>query len=468
MDLRDIRSLYYMDETCGSNETVVDNLRLATKDAPRPPNLVEPFDLLGADQGWKEQVKRVPPLPKRDIPRETGPVKALGPVTLPEVDWGQKCPRNGAFGECGDAGTANVRAVAAYDNRRIAVVLGDDWILASFDGGTTWGGLDGQSAKATPCPRTHGHAGMGAGLYSGDLYVMARHMCGGGGGISRLDVTPIVFRGDRWEIGPTVLLDHHSRHCPNDFPIFFQQASGRVWGFWDAGCIDSSARHAHFARYSDDGGIAWRSPGAYPLQLAYVPGSLAAPFVDGVAAFGNDAWQRFDGTNFVAGVAFPRGRLDCVSAAGTTGGILAAAFVPFKKRTALTVYRLAGARWETDPLDDGQAGEIGSVSLTACGERIACFWSRTEKRDGRSDYAILGRIWNAAAGWSPAFEIARETDPIHRIVTPVVSPPDYAPVFWDRLVKTQTKWRDAYPWVRFARVPVDGTWKSAAEAAARR
>jgi len=134
LKLSDIRTLYYFNEAGQGVRTYLDNLRLARKGAPRPAKLVEPTDLIPPDMGWRDaESAKVPPIPKRDIPRVAGPVEPLGPITLPKVDWGRQSAHKGAFGEGGDYGTPNVRGVVAYDNKRLAVVLGARWIFASFD-----------------------------------------------------------------------------------------------------------------------------------------------------------------------------------------------------------------------------------------------------------------------------------------------------------------------------------------------
>ena len=49
MNFGDIRSLYYFDEAGMKSVTYVDNLRLATKNAPRLGKILEPAEYLGAD-----------------------------------------------------------------------------------------------------------------------------------------------------------------------------------------------------------------------------------------------------------------------------------------------------------------------------------------------------------------------------------------------------------------------------------
>ncbi len=452
MNLADIRSLYYFDETCEGNLSYVDNLRLATKAAPKPANMIEPFNMMGADQAWDDQVKKVAPAPKREIVREAGPIEQLGPITLPPVAFNTHSPRNGAFGEGGDAGTPNVRAVAAFDNRRIAVVLGQQWMLASFDGGKKWGSIDGKTDQATPCPVSHGHAGMGAGFYSGDIYFLARNMCNGGGGILRINETPIFLKGDAWSSGPTVLFDYHNRHCPEGHPIVFQCKSGRVWGFWDCGSVEGG-KAAHLAKYSDDGGINWRYPGPFPEQIVRVPGSVAAEFRDAVAVFGENHGQYFDSKTdqFVKLPDLPE-VCSVDSAAGTPEGNLAVAF-KYDKRPGITLAHLEDKHWKLEVIDDGSTGESAPVALTASGSKIMAFWFRHEK-DG---YSLLYAVTGPDGHWTKPIEITRETEPVHRLVLPVVSPPDYAPVFWDHLVKGKPD--AASMWVRFARVPSGKAWE---------
>ncbi|KPJ71489.1 MAG: hypothetical protein AMS14_09090 [Planctomycetes bacterium DG_20] len=481
LNLGDMYSIYYFDEAGQRNITYLDNLRLATKAAPRPANLVEPFDYLGADMGRLEESAKVPPAPKRNFPRESGPVEPLGPITLPHVEYRGWSGHLGAFGEGGDYGTANICGVAAYDNRRIAVQAG--YLFATFDGGKTWGSLDGKPNEASRYPGG-GHAGMGGCYYSGDFYALIRtarlkEACNGGTGITRYDMIPIFFQGESWQVGPRVIFDHHYRHCPYYYPIVFQCKSGRVWAFSDGGLSRPTGDQSlnflwgYFAKYSDDGGITWRSPGPYPQQVVPVVGEMAVPYKDQVAVFGTGAphkdtdysWQFYDAKaeKFQTGLTIPGGNKFAVVAAAGTGDALLAALAPVRAtRTSLTVACLVGDTWRLDQLDDGSAGQIGPVSMTASGEKAFCFWFRKEMKDGKESFALLYALWGPKTGWGKPLEITREADAVHRIVVPVVSPPDYAPVFWDKLTPRHNDAKTNYPWVRFARVPSDRPWKPAA------
>jgi len=324
---------------------------------------------------------------------------------------------------------------------------------------------------------------MGASYYGGNLYAMLRTTgrCNGGNGITRYDMIPIFFQGDSWQTGPQVPFDHHCRHCPYGRPIVFQCKSGRVWTFFNMGGLRPIAEgyagygEYCFAKHSDDGGITWRYPGAYPHQVVRVAGEeTAVPYKDQVAVFGKDSifgdrnfhWQFFDGEKFQEGTpALPlafadRRKILVQSAAGTPQGTLMAALLPRGgKRDNLTTANLIGGQWKLEQLDDGSAGEIGPVALTASGEKVFCFWVRKETKEGTDTYPLLYALWEPKGGWGKPLEVTREAEAIHRIVTPVVSPPDYAPVFWDKWTPFKNEWKKNYPWVRFARVPSDKPWK---------
>ncbi|MFH0982063.1 MAG: hypothetical protein V2A79_11035 [Planctomycetota bacterium] len=493
LDLGKVHSLYLWVESAPKSRVFVDNLRLAGEGAPPPAVAVEPFQMLGADFGWSEQVKNLPPIPKREFPRASGPVEQLGPVTLPKAGYTDKSYISGGiFGKGGDYGTAIIRGVAAYDNRRILVILDPGRAFASFDGGATWGGLDGKSPGPTITGAWSGHSGVGGSHYTGDAYSMIRcspmtkrdgngaitfdgelypHRCHGGGNIGYAGMKIIIFQGDRWELGPEVLLDHHMRHCPGvPGAVFLQLKSGRTWGFWHSDCNLQGGIHI-VGKCSDDGGLTWKFPGRHPsifgLNKAHINGFLPFPYKEHVAVVWNPrddsggtpvAWCWFDGEKFSEPQVIDKAAL-MASAAAIPDGTVFVAMKPRRNGRGLFVKRLAGAEWKADPLDDGAAGAIGSVALTASGDEAFCFWMREEAKGEAKSYPLLYSSWSRDGGWSQPVEIARESEPVHRIVTPEVCPPDYVPVFWDNGIRdNKPGWSDKL-WVRFARVPADKPWK---------
>jgi len=270
------------------------------------------------------------------------PVESLGPITLPRFDWDETKHKGNLKGggrplyvetgvppRAAFAGRTDLRSAVAYDNKRMLVELGGYYWFASFDGGKTWGGIDGKSPGQPTLSYRHGlrHGGLGACYYSGDAYTVARGWmaaggCNTGAGISRVWVEILRFMGDRWERSPMMLLDHHARGCPISAQVV-QLRSGRIWAFWDAGRLGRGIGRS-WAKFSDDDGLHWRFPGRYPENPGLVNMSrkqLVAVFKEDVAFLGDGMFRTCDGNRFT------EEKLPCTvqSAAGTPGGRLAVA-----------------------------------------------------------------------------------------------------------------------------------------------
>ncbi|KKL81061.1 hypothetical protein LCGC14_1998540, partial [marine sediment metagenome] len=203
------------------------------------------------------------------------------------------------------------------------------------------------------------------------------------------------------------------------------------------------------------------NPQREPENSALRPGGgLPVPYRRSVAFVSSDprgsvSWRRFDGKGYSPSQLIHKTRIAKSAAATPEGTVFVATLAGRRAKVKdLLVARLDGESWKFDTIDDGLAGKIGPVALTAAGDRAVCFWVRSAGKTDTATHDILYRTWTAKTGWGATSKIAREKDPVHRIVTPLISPPDYAPVFWDKLIEDRRKWRQDYPWVRFARVPV--------------
>ncbi|MFC1479527.1 hypothetical protein ACFL6F_02920 [Planctomycetota bacterium] len=503
LKLEKIHSLYAWVEYVASGKrpkgfkgatVYADNLRLAKSNAPKPAGLIEAFQILPADYGWSELAKKITPVPERKFPRTTGPVKQLGPVILPSLGYGRRAYMfGGPFGTGGDYGTKVYRNIAAYDNKRILLIVDPGRIFATYDGGETWKGIDG-STGPTLVKTWSNHAGVGGDGLSGDAYIIIRSTrnmktskqdgtislagfskasCHGGGNLNIMSLRLLRFRGDKWALGSEVMLDHHVRHCPgNPGAVVLRLESGRVWSFWHSDTNIQGGIHIN-GKYSDDQGINWKFPSRYPsiqgTKKMYVNYFYAFPYKDRVAVIWNQRdnnlpvmWSYFDGKEFSSPQSVA-GKASVQSAAALQNGTVYAAMKPIRgKNLKLYIRIFDGKEWKTGTvLDDASSGSIRSVSMTRSKDKLFCFWIRLEKKDEKNIWAVLYSYRNTDGVWSKPITISRQTEGIHRIVTPDISPNDYIPVFWDSSVSTKNRKPEWYKdlWVRFARVPSDKPWE---------
>jgi hypothetical protein len=181
-----------------------------------------------------------------------------------------------------------------------------------------------------------------------------------------------------------------------------------------------------------------------------VCGSVLVPFGRGLAVLGRRAkWQRLDGQAWSPPRKMPWGVP--YDAAATAVGervflVRGARYRDAAQQPAagsLQVAELAEGKWKTTTLE---ARNVGDAILSASGEAVFCFYVRYVGPERRNH--VCARRWHEGV-WSPARTVAVEDMQINRLAAPVVSAPDYAPVWWDEWRKGRGRPLE----LRFALVP---------------
>jgi hypothetical protein len=442
LDLKKMRNLWtFVWETSAPTTVLMDNLRLATKDAPARPEVLR-----------DETPMRLPGPPK-PVPRQAiqlqpdhSPLKDEKPKT---IDLAQRWP--GAFAGFGNKGYRFQwrGGIAAFDNRHLALLLlgdGRRGVLVTSDGGDTWNGLDGTPAPTTfPC---HAHA-MGAAADTEGILMVASAgrgaSCGGNAPTDRVWFRQLAFRGDRWQLSPETLVTSDPRHCPYTYSLL-RLASGRIWVSWrEEDRFNTWSLHL---RLSDDGGATWlswrpgKTPGVDTSDLISDCGTLA-PCGDSTmcvytraARKGYSAQQAyfttFDGETWSkpAPIEGSDGRV--WSAANAGGKNVLVSLDSFGKGSILS---WDGATWKKEFPKDASGG-----LLTMAGERVFLVALDRPQKELR--------LWERKAPglWTDPRQLVSEPEPIETYSVPVSSPPNFAPVAW---TSPQRKW------VKLLRVPVE-------------
>ncbi|MFH1024751.1 MAG: hypothetical protein V1809_15320 [Planctomycetota bacterium] len=471
----------------GKTDIFIDNIRLLVPDA-KDEVKGELIKMEGEPRPFARRVwdKNPPPRDRTTFKRETGPVEKLGPVTVYEGGGNHACaPAH--FGGNGETyGQSIRRGVVAWDNKRLLVIFGGKphpeapkitWggageysqtvVLASFDGGKTWGGLQPGDKGPVQLDDWYWRASASSDG-GGDLYYVGTENCD-----SYVEGHDVFFRrlgftGDGWEYDRMTIVDQNEYKCPGPARAL-RLSTGRIWTVWTDGW------NGVWSKYSDDDGLTWApckdaSIKEFPRPL-YVPkledlgkpnppkppatvllwpaepaaGSLLAPYKGQVAVIAYDGtqWASHDGKAWGATQKVPwkngKGSQAAEAVLGEDRIFLARAE---NDNTVLSAIRLEGGAWqEAEELDKGK---FGSSILTASGESVFCFYVKVEGED----YNVYSRRWKGGK-WEPAEKIGMEKEQICQLAAPTVSPPDYAPVFWDQLGKKGIK----STWIRFARIP---------------
>lgn len=483
---RIVNLVIYLEEASeDAGQVFFDNLRLAAKDSPAPATPIEPTQEIERDWGWRDMAGKHPPIKQPEVKRETGPVGKLGPVTL----------ASGYKDFCsylGNDGPRFYRSIAAIDNRRIVALVGGQQPLAfaTFDGGKTWGGLDGTPDKPTPLGSYSQVAWASADSLSGNAYIAFNSTvklrggyaadrldlpagpdyfdrfkgvgyCIGGWTMRCIGLRNIVFNGERWEEpGPGAVLDDFARHCIHWAEVI-RHPSGRLWAFLDVGC-DVIGRISVRAVYSDDNGLTWVR--SHAGRYLHEPGPCfrafyAAPYGDGVALClvnqgdeeGKEAepddgamWTSFDGHAWAPVAYFEKDKVKQVfslvswhpraSGEKPKPGRL---FALFEREGKLILGRLKEGKWEAlsdaPVVDDGTKGPFHFSILTVSGDAVLCLWVRDFEKgeDGVAHSKVLLRRYHVPTEkLGPEEELVTEQEPVSALAVPYVSPPDYVPMLW--------------------------------------
>jgi len=443
LDLTKMRNLWtFVWETSAPTTVLMDNLRLATKEAAAR------LDVL-RDETPMTLPEPPKPVPRRAIPLQPDrtPLKDEKPKL---VDLAQRWP--GPFRGFGNPGYRFQwrGGISAFDNRHTALLLLGDGcrgVLVTSDGGTSWNGLDGKPAPTTfPC---HAHA-MGAAADTEGILMVASlgrgATCGGKAApTDRVWFRQLAFRGDGWHLSPEALVSSDPRHCPYTYSLL-RLASGRMWVSWrEEDRFNSWSLHL---RHSDDAGATWLSwrPGKTPAvdasDLISDCGTLVRCGDSAICIYtravrkGYSAQQAyftiFDGEKWSKPSPIEASDARVWSAANAGGKNVLVSFDSFGKGSVLS---WDGASWKKEVPKEATGG-----LLTTAGERVFLVALAKSQRGLR--------LWERKAPglWTEPRQLVSEQDPIETYSVPVSSPPNFVPVAW---TCPQQKW------VKVLRVPTE-------------
>jgi len=473
----------------------LDNVRLVAKDGEPRPKLPL-VQMAGAVRPFVRRVYVRPPTVRiaEKLKRELGPVEPLGPVVINRACLFASGAGHmyGHFGGSGATYFQNARrAVVAYDNRRLLVVMagataptksrkarrrGGLVALCSTDGGRTWTGLTPQDKDFTVLPWRL-RAGYSADRF-GNAYGVGTPNCDSYNEGQDICLHRLAFTGERWVDDRFAIIHQDGYKCPSNCQAI-ALADGRIWAAWGDGFGGS------LARCSDDDGFTWKpckDPAQKPPRPFYEPrladlgrpdapappkgillwptptavGPFLTPYKDGVAAFGFGrrglAWAVHDGTKWLPqqdGPAPGRGLITVTTLGAdhvfvSRGG----GYHNLGKEVLgkdVVVVRLQGGQWKKETLDTGR---IGSAIVTASGDAAFCFYVKKTGDDEKPEYEVCYRRWKGGK-WEPPVRVATEQRRINHLAAPQVCPPSYAAIFWDQHFEKRTDPSE----VKFVRIP---------------
>ncbi|OGS35639.1 MAG: hypothetical protein A2293_01440 [Elusimicrobia bacterium RIFOXYB2_FULL_49_7] len=421
----------------------------------------------------------------------------VGPVTVFTGTGGYSC----AIGHLGGSGGTYYqntrRGVVAYDNDRILISFGTGStpppgalvvndgpatsyfginMMATWDGGQTWGGLDSGDARPYFYNNWYQRGNTSANSETGEFYLLATQNCSSYHGAIDMFFRKMVFTGDSWEEDRISIVDQIET-CPG-LSLAVKIPSGRIW----ATVRDGHDGHGMIAKYSDDNGFTWMpckdasssvprpwyNPGVDPVPDSVVnfPGTLVSgavlvPYGDSVAAFSEkgDKWKVHDGTNWSSERSVPiwgwHSEYDPLYNYITTtvieGDHLFLAKggrydnVGAERRTNLVATHYNDGVWSTDTLVTDSV--IIDAIITSSGNHVFLFYV---EKSVDSTYKIMYRKWSDGS-WGVGVELATETVRVNRMAAPQICPPTYACVVYDqlKLVSGQSTW------IKFIKVPSD-------------
>jgi len=405
--------------------------------------------------------------------RKTGPVEALGPVTVYEGTSSYSSARMLLGGGGWTYFQSLKRGCVAYDNDRLLVLFGRFLAAASFDGGATWGGL--QPGDPGPVALGWGNEYRGtASSDRSDLYFLGTENC-----TSYHEGSDVLFRrlamtGPGWTDDRVALVDQNLRKCPPDMRAF-RLDSGRIWAAWTDGWKGDLAKH------SDDDGYTWapckdaseQAPRPFycpePALLAQpadrrpkppetilpwpgevVCGSVLLPYGDTVAVLGHGGtWQIRKAEGWNEPQQMPWGVPYGATATALDKRLFLSRGARYSDTAAeppigaLEVAVLDDGRWSTAVLEESG---VGDTILTACADAVFLFYVRHAA--GQPGDSVFARRW-ADGRWGPPLKVADESFRINHLAAPVIGAPAYAAVWWDQWkVPRGEKMK-----LRFARMP---------------
>jgi hypothetical protein len=472
--------------TEGATDLYFDHVRLVTADVADKDAALPLVSMEGEPKPWGRPVVYDGPTPRspEKLKRQAGPVESLGPVVVTDSPGNYACAP-GHFGGVGVTYFQSARrSCVAYDNDRLAVVMGGGpkdaklmsrgvgegggvYVFASFDGGKTWGA----PARGERKPHRYGNWYWRGNMYSdrnGDIYWLGTQNCDSYHEGYDVLFRRLAFTGDAWVADRVACVDQNGYKCPG-WASVIRTRQGRLWAAWRDGF------RGDYAKHSNDDGCTWqpcKDASLDPPRPFYEPklenlgrpaverpappkavllwpaepvcGDFLLPFQNHVAVLSANGarWQVHDGRAWGPPREGPFGKIrkarGVISATvlGETG-----LFVSRFEIDKLKVARLRNGTWTTDVLD---SGAVPSNILTASGDNVFCFYI---VKDGET-YHVKYRRW-ADERWEPTVTLASEKVSLNQVAAPVFCPPDYAAVWWDQ---RRPKQRGATSFVKFMRV----------------
>jgi hypothetical protein len=470
----------------GGLKLYMDNVRLVKKSAAKDDAKLPLIALEGEPQAWGRPVVfdgHSDPDPD-ELKRRAGSVEKLGPVLITEAAGQYASLPSGHFGGTGVTyGQSARRGCVAYDKDRLLVIIGGGpedaklvtksvgegggvYAFASFDGGKTWGGLE----RGDPQPWRLGNWYWRGNLYSDDraVYWMGTQNCDSYHEGFDMLFRRVALTGRGWSADRVACVAQNGYKCPG-WGSAVRTRSGRLWAAWHDGF------GGEYAKCSDDDGYTWRpckdasieklprpfyepkledlaKPAAQrpepPEKVLLWPadvvcGDFLVPYRQDVAVFSirGDQWQVHDGKKWGAVQKGPFASKDKTYLSCTVIGT-DHVFISRREGGKLYAAHHSGGQWHKDELD---GGTISADILTASGEAVFCFYVR---KSGEG-YEIRYRRWKGGE-WEPSVKLHTEQVQLNTVAAPLISPPDYAAVFWDQ---SRPGGKRAKSFVKFMRVP---------------
>jgi len=422
LDLRRMATLQlYVAETGQARGTLtvrLDNVRLSAKADPAKFGVLRDARPMAAPSRRPVEPKPLTPLEMKLVPRAAPARPAIvarypGKASYPLLRCKERCV--GGFGASG-----------------LLIMDGAGDVRLSVDGGNAWTDLAGKAGAATRITRDiRGHRMT---ICAGEREIMAAMVpnhCAGGGGRTEMHFYRADYQGGRWVFGPKVVFETGIRHCADRLALL-RDAGGRLWIAWDH--LNRLGNYAIHAKFSDDDGRTWQSPGANGCIFAF-RGMPTGPYLvrDGkhVACFwrqpdGHLQWARFDGKKWSEPVRIGRPFVP-ISAVNVNGTIYVATARPAQ------VIRFDGGKW----VKDSPPGP-GTGLLSRSGRRLVCLWTEPGA-EGTPGGRIAFSVKRPGGEWSDPKALASESVAIDGLAAPMHAPEAFVPVAWADKKRTWIK-----------------------------
>ncbi|MFH0919131.1 MAG: putative Ig domain-containing protein [Fibrobacterota bacterium] len=424
-------------------------------------------------------------------------VSQVGPVTVFSGTGGYSCAASHLGGSGGTYYQNTIRGAVAYDNDRLMISMGTGstppagsyilhdgprvayfgvLMLATFDGGQTWGGLEEGDSRPYYLNNWYQRGNLSATSEAGELYLLGTENCSSYHGAIDMFFRRLILTGHKWEEDRISMVEN-VQTCPGPSAAV-KLPSGRIW----ASMMDGHDWHTNIAKYSDDDGYTWMpckdatktlprpwyQSGIDPVPDSvlnfpgeFVCGAEPIPYGDSVAVISGKGyeWMIHDGTRWSAKRTVPVwGNYDEYDPLYNwpTGTVVEYDHLFFckggkyredpERLTNLVTTDYHHGVWHADTLVT--TSTIQDAIITASGKSVFVFY--IQKDLITSHYKVMYRKWKANV-WDVAVELADEAVRLNRLASPQTCPPTYACVFYDQLRTVSGQ----ATFVKFVKVPSD-------------